>query len=98
MYSCIFDCKSLKESEGDRSSTTKSGHRGGKLLRSSSLNAFQRSSLIQARSGERSAPFGRMNPVDESNPWPVPLELTQAEKAPVKLDLCFPDSPPVDGI
>jgi hypothetical protein len=46
--------------------------------RTSSLKASQRERLTQARSGERFAPLGRINPVEESNPIPESSASTQA--------------------
>src|SRR6266571_6562879 len=98
MYSSILSFNLVNESEGDLSSITKSGHSGGNDSRSWSVSAFQRESLTQATSGERSAPLGRMNPVDESNPLPVPSARTQIPKATAKSKLRPPVSPPVGAI
>ncbi|MEJ7709994.1 MAG: hypothetical protein WKF84_09075 [Pyrinomonadaceae bacterium] len=51
--------------------------------------ASQRSRRIQETSGERLAPLGSVNPVDESKPTPVPSVSTQAAKRPVKLEISF---------
>src|SRR2546423_5584440 len=98
MYSCIFSCKTRSESVCERNSTTKSGQSGGKLLRSSSVSAFQRASFTQARSGERFAPFGSEKTVEESKLTPVPSRFAQLPNSTIKLKLRFPVSPPVGGI
>jgi len=59
IYSSSLACKLVKSSEGERSSATKSGHRGGKPSRSAVLNRSQRERLTQARWGERFAPSVR---------------------------------------
>ena len=48
----------------------KSGVSGGNFSRSSCFNASQRSSFIQATSGERFAPLGSRKMVDELNTIP----------------------------
>jgi hypothetical protein len=55
----------------ERSSRTKSGQMGAKEVCWSGVRAFQRSVWIQAASGERVAPLGRVNPVLESKTSPV---------------------------
>ena len=43
---------------------------GAKPCFSSTVSASQRSNFIQEASGEREAPLGKSNPVDESNTTP----------------------------
>jgi hypothetical protein len=59
-----------KLSVSDRNSTTKSGQRGGNRFFSSLLKACQRASFTQAASGQRYAPLGNLNSVEESNTLP----------------------------
>src|SRR5262249_24366707 len=98
MYSCIFACNVAKSSERERSSTTKSGHRGGNSSCSSALSASQRERVTHARSGESLAPLGSVNPVDESKPRPVPSASTHRLNSQTRVKLRFPLHPPVGGI
>ena len=66
VYSFILSCVAFNVSEGDISSTTKSGQIGGNLVRCSGVRASQRSCIIQAKSGERLAPLGSLKQVEES--------------------------------
>lgn len=61
-----------RRSDGERTSTTKSGQTGGNFSRWSSVSASQRSRVTQAASGERIAPLGRMKPTEESKASPLP--------------------------
>jgi hypothetical protein len=65
-------CRLDRRSDGERSSTTKSGHSGGNLSRWSAFSASQRSLRTHAASGERRAPFGRMKPTEGSKAIPLP--------------------------
>src|SRR5262245_43804250 len=98
MYSSIFSFSSLTESDGDRSSTTKSGQMWGKDSLSSSDNLFHRSSFTHDISGERLAPLGRTNNAFDSKPTPVPSFSAQTPKRTMSETLCFDVSPPVGGI
>lgn len=98
MYSCIFACSSVKLSEGDRNSTTKSGQIGANPSCCSGVSVFQRSNRIQAASGDRLAPFGNVKPVLESNPTPVPSRSAQFINCWVILAFRFPDPDPVGGM
>lgn len=71
-YSCIFSCKLLKRSEGDRSSSTKSGHSGRNFCRCSGISVAKRDRLTHTASGARVAPLGRVKPPDEPKVTPVP--------------------------
>src|SRR2546421_11736311 len=90
MYSSIFAFNVLMESDLERSSTTKSGQIGANLFRSCSVSAFHLSLRIHERSGERFAPFGKVNSVEESNPLPVPSCLTQTPKLAVNSKFLAP--------
>src|SRR2546422_1862349 len=68
MYSAILSCNGGKSSVRERNSMTKSGQSGAKPSCSSSVRASHRSRLTHAASGERRAPLGSMNPVEESKP------------------------------
>src|SRR5215211_5604213 len=92
-YSCIFVCKVAKSSERDRSSTTKSGHKGGNSSCSSKVNGDQRERLTQSTPGERLAPLGSVNPVDESKPKPVPSASTHCLNSPMRVKLRVPVYP-----
>lgn len=78
---------------GLTSSITKSGAIGGKLSCSSRVREFQRSSLIQAASGERLAPLGRVNWVDESKATPLPSRSAQIVICVVKRAFFLPAVP-----
>ena len=43
------------------------------------VNRFQRANLIQAASGERVAPLGKVKPALESKPSPVPSRSAQLD-------------------
>jgi len=75
MYSSSLARCSARLSLGDRSSSTKSGHRGGNLRRCISLKAFHRDLVTHARSGARSAPFGSRNPRRRVEPEPRAVAL-----------------------
>ena len=79
-YSCILAWAISRSSEGDISSSTKSGAMGGNFSRASGGRASQRSFLIQATSGERLAPLGSLKPVDESKTSPSPASSFQTTK------------------
>src|SRR5215207_6127651 len=98
MYSSIFSCRKLRESDGERSSTTKSGHIGGKLVRWLFDRAFHLSFDTHARSGDLLAPFGSEKTVDESKLFPLPSCFDQAQKLPFNSKFRMPVSPPVGGI
>ena len=85
-------------SERERSSTTKSGHKGGNSSCSSAASASHRDRGTQARSGERLAPLGSVKPVDESKPRPVPSASTHRLNSPMRVKLRDPVHPPVGGI
>jgi len=55
----------------DINSTTKSGARAGTYLDLVSIKSIHLSCLTHAASGERSAPFGSLKPVEESKAIPV---------------------------
>ena len=98
MYSSIFTLTSGRESLGDVSSMTKSGQIGANFRRCSGFRASHRAFRIQAESGDRSAPLGRMNPVEESNPTPVPSRMTHAANNPFRLKFRCPVSLPAGGM
>lgn len=57
-------------SDGERNSTRKSGQSGTKPVFCFGVRVSHRSRLTQAASGERIAPLGKINPVDESKASP----------------------------
>jgi hypothetical protein len=77
IYSSIFSFRLANVSLLNLNSTTKSGAIGAKEACCSRGNAFQRSDKIQAASGERVAPFGKVNLELESKDSPVPLASDQ---------------------
>jgi len=86
-------------SDSDRNSTTKSGQRGINPFFCLGVKDSQRSRLTQDRSGERIAPFGSINPVEESNPTPkASFSSHQQNNCPVIRKFRCPDSPPVGGL
>ena len=70
-------CRLGRRSDGERSSTTKSGQSGGNFSRWSRLSASHRSRRTHAASGERSAPLGSTQPTDESKASPLPSRWAQ---------------------
>ncbi len=76
----------------------KSGHNLGKRRRPAGGTASHRSLRTHAASGERSAPFARMNPVEESNPTPVPSRLVHAKSCPRISKFRRPVSAPVGAM
>jgi hypothetical protein len=97
MYSSIFAFTLLSESDGERSSSTKSGQSGGNDLRCSAVSAFHRSSLTHERSGDRFAPLGSRNIAFDSKQTPVPFLLAHVPRSVFRLKLCLEVSPPVGG-
>src|ERR1044071_3260614 len=95
MYSCIFAFNLRSESDSERNSTTKSGQSGGNFSCSFSESRSHLSLLTHATSGERFAPFGRVNKVEESKPRPVPSFFVHAQKQPVNSKFLMPVFPPV---
>src|SRR5687768_1184728 len=98
MYSSIFALSFDKESDSERSSTTKSGQICANFPRCFLVKVFHLASFIQLKSGERTAPLGSVKPDEESKPFPVPSFSTQTANFPVKLKFFPPVSLKVGGI
>ena len=62
------------------------------------LQVPKRERVTRARSGERLAPLGSVNPVDESKPRPVPSASTHRLNSPMRMKWRVPVHPPVGGI
>src|SRR2546427_1613251 len=77
IYSSIFSFISVTRCDGERSSMTKSGQISVKLSFSPCVNRSHRLFGIHDPSGERFAPFGNVNPAEESKNTPVPSRLAQ---------------------
>src|SRR5256885_4382302 len=78
MYSSILLRSCETRSVLERSSTTKSGQIGEKLSFSCLVKCSHFSRLTQDASGDRLAPFGNANIVDESKQMPLPSFLVQS--------------------
>jgi hypothetical protein len=85
-------------SDDERSSITKSGHRGRNLRFCSAVRFASRSRRTQEASGERTAPFGRMKPPLESKATPVASCLLQSCTWAVSSAFLLLVSPPVGGM
>ena len=70
--------KLRKRSVGDLSSTTKSGQNGAKPSFCSFVRRSHFSRLIHDASGDRLAPFGNANIVEESKQMPLPSFMVHA--------------------
>ncbi len=71
---------------------------GGNLRRCSGVNTSQRSCFIQAASGERLAPLGNLNTVDELKVKPSFVCRFQMPKSIIKSASRLPLSPPKGGL
>ena len=98
MYSNILLCSDVNRSLSDRSSATKSGQIGAKPFFCRSLRLTNLSRLTQDASGDRLAPFGNANMVEESQQTPLPSFMVHVPSCIVRLALRTPVSKPVPGI
>ena len=77
-YSAILSCRSSRRSDGERSSSTKSGQSGRNCRCCSGGTCSKRARRTQAASGARIAPFGSRKPVDELEATPLLSRLAHA--------------------
>src|SRR2546423_14591736 len=90
MYSFILDRSSAFVFDLERSSTTKSGQMGENLLSCSADTISQRAPSIQEASGDRIAPFGSVNPPEESKTSPPPFVSAHSTSLAVSLAFLRP--------
>src|ERR1017187_5291585 len=77
IHSRILACTRASRSDGERSSTTKSGHSGRNFFFCSGVSVASRDRRTQEASGERAAPLGRMYSTLESKSFPRLSRLAQ---------------------
>src|SRR5438876_12412106 len=96
MYSSIFSLSFLRLSLGDFTSIKKNGQTGRNFLRCSAVIDVNCPGEIQAASGARFAPFGKINPPLESVTMPLPIFRDQLNSCAAMETFWALDSPP-DG-
>src|ERR1035441_4621942 len=97
-YSRILSLSLRGRSEEDCSSITKSGQRCQNPERLAGLSRAMRLFRVQEASGERRAPLGRTNPVEESLAAPRPSFFAQVRSCQSISEFCRPVQEYVGGM